>query len=97
MVRTKVHLTEEQAAAVKQLAAEQGVSMSALIRRGVDHVLRECTRPSRQELRERAMRFAGRFSAPPDLGVRHDDYLAEVFEDEHVRGHQRDPDGGGSG
>jgi len=36
MVRTQVQLTEEQAAAVRRMAADEGVSMAEVIRQAVE-------------------------------------------------------------
>ncbi|MBA3361813.1 MAG: CopG family transcriptional regulator [Acidimicrobiia bacterium] len=41
MIRTEVRLGEEQHKSLKQLAAERGVSLAALIREGVDRLLSE--------------------------------------------------------
>ena len=40
MVRTQIQLTEEQARALKELAAEEGVSMAELIRRSVEYTIK---------------------------------------------------------
>lgn len=81
MVRTQVQLTEKQAAAVKQMASERGVSIAEIIRQSVDAFLRSGGRPTQAELRERALAAAGAVrDGPPDLSERHDDYLAEAFE-----------------
>ena len=80
MVRTQVQFTEEQIAELRRLAAEKGVSVSELVRRGVDHVLREEHGPDRKELMRRALEVAGKYdSGLTDIGRRHDDYLAEDF------------------
>ncbi|MDO8691529.1 MAG: CopG family transcriptional regulator [Dehalococcoidia bacterium] len=41
MVRTQIQLTEDQVQALKEVAAERKVSMSELIRQGVERVLEE--------------------------------------------------------
>jgi len=80
MVRTQVQFTEEQLAQLRRLAAEKGVSVSELVRRGVDRVLREERSPDRKELMARALEVAGKYdSGLTDIGRRHDDYLAEDF------------------
>jgi hypothetical protein len=76
MVRTMVQLTDEQMDGLRALAAQRGVSIAELVRQGVDHVLRADKRAERLA-HLRAM--AGAFSGPPDLGRRHDDYLAEIY------------------
>jgi len=88
MVRTQVQLTEEALRELRRIAAEEGVSVSELVRRGVKQVLDGHRKPSREELWERASKVIGRFrSGVSDLGERHDDYFAEAVEDEHVPGH----------
>ena len=73
----QVQLTEEQAAALKSLAARRGVSVSELIRQGVDTILRGPQLEERAR-RERARAVAGRFaSGLGDLAERHDRYLGE--------------------
>jgi len=86
MVRTQVQLTEEQASALKVMAAERGVSMAQLIRETVDRLLRESRAPGYEERARRAMAFAGRFrSGLTDLGARHDYYLYEDTADDDLR------------
>ena len=79
MVRTQIQLTEEQAQALKALAARDGVSMAALVRRGVDRVLAESDEDAKWA---RALALVGKFrSGTTDVARRHDDYLAEDFAD----------------
>ena len=78
MVRTQVQLPEEELAALRRLAAEEGVSVSELVRRGVRQLLRSRRAPSREELWRRALRIAGKFrSGRSDISERHDDYFVE--------------------
>lgn len=80
MVRTQVQLTEEQMAELKARAAEQEVSVSELVRRGVDLLTKSRGALSRAERRERILAVAGRFSSgSDDVAERHDDYLADAF------------------
>ena len=80
MVRTQVQLSEDDLAELRRLAAEEGVSVSALVRRGVKQVLESRGKPSREELWARAREVAGKYrSGKTDIGRRHDDYLAEDF------------------
>ncbi len=79
MVRTQIQLTEEQARALKEVAARQGISMAELIRRGVDRILEE-QEHERKEKWRRALAAAGRFrSGYTDISVNHDKYLAEDY------------------
>ena len=82
MIRTQIQLSENQVRSIKQLAATLGVSMAEIIRRAIDDKIKEEFRPSREEVRERAMRAGGRFSVEiKDLSTNHDQYLAEAFEE----------------
>lgn len=79
MVRTQVQLTEEEARELRRLAAERSTSAAALIRDGIDLLLRTRHRPSQAEVRRRAIEAAGRYrSGVKDLGSHHDDYFAEA-------------------
>lgn len=80
MIRTQVQLTEEQFAALKAMAAAEGVPMAELIRRGIDLITQVHGGVSRQDRVRRALAAAGRFhSGLGDLARRHDDYLEEAF------------------
>ena len=80
MVRTQVQLTEEQSATLKKIAAEKGVSVAELIRRGVDAVIIEESDSSLEAKRKRFLACAGMFSSgKSDVAERHDDYLAEIY------------------
>jgi hypothetical protein len=79
VVRTQVQLTEDQALALKQLAAERGVSIAELVRIGVEHVLVSARLVDPESQRQRALAVAGRFhSGLSDLSTDHDRYLAET-------------------
>jgi len=79
MIRTQIQLTEQQAAALKALAAQRGLSMAELIRQGLT-VLLETAAASRNAQQERGLSVVGRFhSGRSDISARHDDYLAEDF------------------
>lgn len=80
MVRKQVQLTKEQVAALKSRAAEENVSVSELVRRGVDLLNQARGALSKSERWERALSVAGRFeSGRDDVSERHDDYLVEAF------------------
>jgi len=55
--------------------------MADLVRDGVDVILRERGTSGRTGTKARALAAVGRFrSGVPDLGTRHDDYLAEAWK-----------------
>lgn len=80
MVRTQIQITPEQARALKRMAAREGKSVAELIRKSVDMMLRSGGIKDQDELRKKAMAAAGKLSGPADLSTRHDDYLAESFD-----------------
>ncbi len=80
MVRTQIQLTEEQAARLKRIAAERGVSMAEVIRDAVDSIPEPNDRAERWA---RARAVLGTFhdiEGRTDVSVRHDEYLAEAIE-----------------
>ena len=80
MVRTQIQLTEEQARELRRVARARGCSQAALVRQGVEIVLKSDSSPSDEDVRGRAISLAGRFrSGIKDLSKRHDDHLAEAF------------------
>ena len=86
MVRTQVQLTEEQAVLLRQVAADRGVSIAALMREAVDLWRTTSPRLTRDEKRRRALAIVGMIKGgPSDIAERHDDYLAEAFDHEHLR------------
>jgi hypothetical protein len=81
MIRTQIQLTEEQSAALKQLAEREGKSVAELVRMGVDQLIRAQMGADKQELKRRALDVAGKFHAGDrDLSSEHDRYAAEAFE-----------------
>jgi hypothetical protein len=81
VIRTQVQLSPEQAAVIKRLASERGVSMAEIIRQSIDAFVGVAHRPAPDELRRRARGIAGMIpEGPTDMSIRHDDYLAEAYE-----------------
>jgi len=82
MIRTQIQLTEDQSRRLKAAAATRGVSVSELIRQGIDSVVAGTAAPSREERLQRAIEAAGKFrSSRHDVARRHDRYLSEVFSE----------------
>ena len=81
MVRTIIQLTEKQAKELRERAKKERVSMSELVRRGVDMVL---TSPRRDEEAIRRAKDAVGFAdfGIPDLSERHEEYFAEAIEND---------------
>ncbi len=80
MVQTQVQLTEEQTRVLDELARARKSSVAALIRQGVDQLIRQSGRADEAERRQHAMAAAGRFHSGLSNGsVEHDQYLAEAY------------------
>jgi hypothetical protein len=80
MVRTQIQLTEEQSSLLKRISNQRKISVSELIRQGVDFYLRSCGNISDEERRQRAVAAAGKFhSGLKDLSSNHDKYLPEAY------------------
>ena len=80
MIRTQIQLTNEQARALKRLAAKEGKSVAELIRVSVDDLIRRGGDADPQELRQRAINAAGKLNGPSNLAAEHDIYLAEALD-----------------
>jgi len=81
MVRTQIQLTEEQANALKEIAAKENVSVAEIIRRSVDTTIVLSCGLTRDERRRRAAALSGRFhSGKTDVARNHDAYLVEAYE-----------------
>lgn len=80
MVRTQISLPEEQYEKLKKRAAGKGVSMSELVREGIDLVLSAPDGLSRDEMKKRALEMIGKYnSGLTDVSEKHDEYLAEAY------------------
>lgn len=76
MVRTQISLTEHQHAFLKETATQSGVSLSELIRRAVDAMMRQPD-PS---VTATARSLIGAFqSDAADVSQRHDEHLADIY------------------
>ena len=84
MIRRQIQLTEDQDAKARRLATERGVSTAEVFRELIE---------SAPERDDRAERFARALAAvkrrglhdregKTDVSVRHDEYLAEVLDDD---------------
>lgn len=79
MLRIQAQLTEEQARRLRSLAAEEGVSIAALLRRGADLVLGQGAGETREDRRNRALAAVGRFTDAADVARRHDEHLDDAY------------------
>jgi Arc/MetJ-type ribon-helix-helix transcriptional regulator len=88
VIRTQIQLTEEQAAKLKRLAAARDVSMAEVIRDAVDNLTDRddhAERWARAIAAVRGTRARDR-EGKTDVSVRHDEYLAEILEDDLHKG-----------
>ena len=77
MIRMQIQFTDDQIRALRQVAAERAVSISAVVREAVQ---RELSVDDREARWQRALAAAGRFrSKEGDISEEHDRYLAEDF------------------
>lgn len=81
MVRTQIQFEERQYQQIRSLAHRKKISISEAVRRLVGQSLREGLK-KRQSGVEGLLSIAGiASSGVKDLGRRHDDYLAETFDE----------------
>ena len=79
MVQTQVQLTEEQAQALRQLAAARQSTVAELVRQSIDRLILQSVSADDREKRQRAILAAGRFhSGRSNISVEHDQHLAEA-------------------
>lgn len=80
MVRTQIQLTTEQARDLKKMALSRRASVSKLIRKAVDDLIKSNTGADVEELKKRALEVVGKYhSGKKEISRKHDDYLAEAF------------------
>ena len=81
MTRLEVALTDEQMAALEQIAVERRVPVDELVRQRVLRILETGSRRHDPEVKKRALAVIGKFrSERGDLSTRHDEYFAEACE-----------------
>jgi hypothetical protein len=80
MVRTQIHMEERQIAWLQNKAKERGVSVSQLVREGID-LYRSMQNRLSPEKKQKALAATGRFfSGYSEISIRHDEFLAEDFD-----------------
>jgi hypothetical protein len=86
MIRTQIQMEDDQIEWLRAEARARGVSVSQLIREGVA-LFRAHEERFPEDKKKRALAAVGRFSSDvSDISERHDDYLAEAFNDEARHG-----------
>ena len=83
MIRTQIQLEEKQHRVLKEMAAEYKVSVATLIRQSVDLLIEKEAKPSREELRQRALAVIGiaeDIDGATDVSIKHDKYLDEAYD-----------------
>jgi len=80
MIRTQVQIEEDQITWLRRKARDKGVSVSQLIREGIDlYRYSEDRLPT--EKKKKALAAVGRFSSGrSDISGRHDEYLANAYK-----------------
>jgi len=79
MIRTQVQIEDKQLEWLRGKARDRGVSVSQLIREGIDlYRVHEDRIPA--DKKKKALDAIGRFdSTKSDVSLRHDDYLADAY------------------
>lgn len=80
MIRTQIQITNEQARALKRMAARERKSVAELIRISVDALIRTGGIKDQDELRHRAILAAGKLNGPENLAADHDNYLDQALD-----------------
>ena len=83
MIRTQIQLEEKQHRVLREMAAEYHVSMATLIRQSVDRFIETEAKPSREELKQRALSVIGiakDIDGATDVSVNHDKYFDEAYD-----------------
>ena len=79
MLRTQIHIEEDQIRWLRDRAKERGVSVSQLIREGVEFY-RKYEDQIPEDKKKKALAAIGRYaSGISNISENHDDYLAEAF------------------
>lgn len=81
MIRTQVQLTDEQAAGLRRLAAERGVSLAALVREAVGRLLSDSELDERKDRALRAVGIGASGIKHRSIAEDHDEFLADDFLD----------------
>lgn len=80
MVRTQIQLKAEQARDLKKMALSRRESVSNLIRKAVDDLIKSSTRADAEEVKKRALAVVGKYhSGKKDISRKHDAYLSEAL------------------
>jgi hypothetical protein len=82
MLRTQIQIEENQIKWLRDRANERGVSVSQLIREGVEFYRKYEDRIP-EDKKKKALAAIGRYaSGVSDISEKHDDYLAKAFQSE---------------
>ena len=82
MLRTQIQIEEDQIKWLRNKAKERGVSVSQLIREGVE-LYRKYEDRLPEDQKKKALAAIGRYaSGVSDISEKHDDYLGQAFRAE---------------
>lgn len=79
MQRIQAQLPDATAQRLRELSAQEGVSVAELLRRGAELVLRQGLHDTPESRRRRALAVVGRFADAADVAATHDEHLDEAF------------------
>ncbi len=85
MVRVRLDLSEEQAAALERRSAATGESIPALLLGLVDRVVADDERQRRVDTALAALKSLTFHSGLPDLAENHDEYIGQALDEEVER------------
>jgi Arc/MetJ-type ribon-helix-helix transcriptional regulator len=80
MRRTQIQFTDEQARRLRDVAEQEGRSVSDVVRESVSEYLKHRAEVDREELKRRALAVVGKYrSDTRDVAEEHDHYLDEAY------------------
>lgn len=85
MIRTQISLTEEQAERLRAQSTTKGISQAEILRQALDAYFDQDDLIRRVEL---ARNITPVSSGYTDIGVNHDEHLAEIYYEDILRGRE---------
>ena len=87
MIRTQISLTEEQAERLRAQSTTKGISQAEILRQALDAYFDQDDLIRRVELAREAIGVVS--SGYTDLGVNHDEHLAEIYYEDILKGRDK--------
>ena len=85
MIRTQISLTEEQAERLRTQSTIKGISQAEILRQALDAYFDQDDLIRRVELARNIVPVSSGYT---DLGVNHDEHLAEIYYEDILRGRE---------